>query len=356
MNLKKAIQSAGRWHGIDSKDGFEPMTDEVPCSESEAAKHNWRLGHSSFATLRFSLQRYTFVDYVTQGYIALVGLIILLLHGPRVPLWPFLLLAHAVGLVLIHLLIQLQTRRPANCGLDFLRHIYPILLYSGFYQETGLLSQMLHSGYLDPHFLRLERWMFGWQPGLELMERFPSREVSEVLYAAYFSYYLTVVGVALALLLRDRRQFAHFIAVVSLVFYVCYLTFIFTPVVGPRILGHGIVAQPLPADVTPASPLTTPAAVQAGVFFQIMAWIYQLRSAGRGLPQQSRRSRVVHGLFFVSLPAAHPLGTPGYGNPALHLHRLWPLPLRGGRCCRGADGGYAYSPWQPALFQISSSQ
>ena len=251
------------------------MTKDVQCSESEASKHAGRLAKSSFSTFHASFRRYTFVDYAAQGYIVLVGLIILLLHSPRVPLWPFLLPAHAVGLVLVHLLIQLHARRPVNRGIDFLRHTYPILLYFGFYQETGLLNQILYSGYLDPHFMRLERWMFGWQPGLELMERFPSRAVSEVLYAAYFSYYLMVVGVPLALLLRDRRQFAHFISVVSLVFYVCFLTFIFTPVVGPRILCHGIVAQTLPADVTPVSPHTTPAAVQAGVFFQIMAWIYE---------------------------------------------------------------------------------
>lgn len=251
------------------------MTKQIQCSEIADSKHAGRLAQSSFSTFRSSFERYAFVDYVTQGYIAVVGLIILLLHSPRVPLWPFLLLSHAAGLVLVHLLIQLHSRRPANRGLYFLRHTYPILLYSVFYEETGLLNQMLYSGYLDPHFLRLERWMFGWQPGLELMERFPSRGLSEVLYAAYFSYYLMVVGVALALLLRDRRQFAHFISVVSLVFYVCYLIYIFMPVVGPRILCHGIVAQPLPADVTPASPLTTPAAVQKGVFFQIMAWIYE---------------------------------------------------------------------------------
>ena len=94
------------------------MTKEVQRSESEASKHAGRPAHSSFSTFRSSFQRYTFVDYATQGYIALVGLIILLLHSPRVPLWPFLLLAHAVGLVLVHLLIQLHTRRPANCGLD----------------------------------------------------------------------------------------------------------------------------------------------------------------------------------------------------------------------------------------------
>ena len=220
-------------------------------------------------------RHYALIDYATQGYIALVGLIIVFAHSPRVPFWPLLLMAHGAGLVLIHWMIQLHSRHPANRLLDFLRHSYPILLYAGFYCETGLLSQMLSTGYLDPHFLRLEKWLFGWQPSLELMERCPSRLLSEVLYASYFSYYLMIGGVGLALLLRDRRQFAHYISVVSLVFYVCYLIYIFTPVAGPRILCPGIVGVQLPPDVMPAKMPVTPESVGAGVFFRIMAWIYE---------------------------------------------------------------------------------
>jgi len=225
--------------------------------------------------IHWPFQHYAFIDYATQGYIAVAGLIILFGHSPRVPIWPMMLLAHAAGPVLVHSIIQFHARHPANQLLDFLRHFYPILFYAGFYHETGLLNQMLYTGYLDPHFLRLEKWLFGWQPGLEFMERCPSRLLSEVLYASYFSYYVMIGGVGLALLLRDRRQFAHYISVVSLVFYVCYLIFIFTPVVGPRILCRGIISTPLPPDVVPATPPATPESVGAGVFFQIMAWIYE---------------------------------------------------------------------------------
>ena len=218
---------------------------------------------------------YVFIDYATQGYIALVGLIILAGRGPRIPHWAWLVAIHAAGFVLLHLLIQMQARWPANRLLDFLRSYYPILLYAGFYSETGLLNQMLSGGYLDPHFLRLEQWLFGWQPGLDLVERFPSRWLAEILYGAYFSYYVMIGGVGLALLLRDRKQFAHFVSVVSFVFYICYLIFIFIPVVGPRILCPDMVRWPLPSDVVPAHPITTPASVEASVFYQIMAWIYQ---------------------------------------------------------------------------------
>ena len=230
---------------------------------------------SSAPLPRRFFRHYAFIDYATQIYIALVAMIILVGHSPRVPFWPTMLLAHAAGFVLIHLMIQLYARLPANFLFDFLRHYYPILCYGAFYYETGLLNQMLYTGYLDPYFLRFEEWLFGWQPGLEFMERCPSRLLSEILYAAYFSYYLMIGGVGLALLLRDRRQFAHFISVVSFVFYICYLIYIFTPVVGPRILSQGVVTTPLPPDVVPATPPAVPPSVGAGVFFQIMALIYE---------------------------------------------------------------------------------
>lgn len=220
------------------------------------------------------MKRYAFIDYATQGYMALVGVIILLFHSDRLPGWPWLLLAHVAGLVVVHSVIVLYAHFPRHRVLDFLRHYYPILLYTGFYRETGALNQMIYAGYLDPHFLRLEQKLFGFQPGLEVMEMFPSRWVAEILYCAYFSYYIMIGGVGLALLIRNRREFAHYISVVSFVFYVCYLTYIFTPVVGPRIVYRGIVHEALPVDVLPETNPDPPESVQASVFFRIMAVIY----------------------------------------------------------------------------------
>lgn len=231
------------------------------------------------------MKRYAFVDYATQGYIALVALLVLLFHGERLTLWPWLLLAHGAGFALIHGLIRIHARFPANRPLDLLRHYYPIPLFIVFYRETELLNQMFHAGYLDPHFLRFEQWLFGMQPGLELMKRFPERWLAELLYAAYFSYYLMIAGVGLALLRRDRRQFAHFISVVSFVFYVCYTIYIFVPVVGPRIVYRGLVDQPLPQEVVRISDFDPPASVQGAVFFRIMAWIYDhFEAAGAAFP------------------------------------------------------------------------
>ena len=221
------------------------------------------------------MKHYTFIDYATQAYIALAALVVLLFHGARLAIWPWLLLAHAVGFLLVHALVRLAARFPANRFLDFGRQLYPIPLYLGFYHETGMLNQMFGPGYWDVHFLKAERWLFGMQPGLELMQRFPSRWLAEVLYAAYFSYYLMIVGMGVALLLRNRREFAHFISVVSLVFYVCYTIYIFAPVIGPRIVDLGLLDVRLAPEVMPATNLDPPASVQRAIFFRFMGWIYE---------------------------------------------------------------------------------
>lgn len=219
-------------------------------------------------------RHYTFIDFATQGYMIAVGGLILLLHDQAVSHWPWLLLAHAVVIVLVHGMIQGHARWPANQVLNFLRHFYPVLLYTGFYRETGELNQMLMTGYLDPFFVRLEEQIFGTQPSLAFMQMLPFWPVGELFYASYFSYYVMIVGVGLALFVRDRRHFFHYVSVVSFVFYVCYLIYIFTPVMGPRIFERPIDGYELPARFRPEGSLDIPAAIEAGFFFRIMAWIY----------------------------------------------------------------------------------
>lgn len=161
----------------------------------------------------------------------------------------------------------------------FLRRAYPILLYTAFYRETGVLNRMFFENYLDPELIRVEDRLFGGQPSLWLMERYPWRWLSEVLYAAYFSYYLMIVGVGIALYVRDRRQFDHFVGVVSVVFYCCYATYLVLPVVGPRIFYQDWQALGLATDALPAVVPAFPEAVRAGWFHRLMRGIYDVFEA-----------------------------------------------------------------------------
>ncbi len=222
------------------------------------------------------MKNYTFVDYATQAYIGLVGLLILGFHNATVPAWPKLLAAHAAGLVLIHWLIQAQARNPRNWPLNFLRHFYPVLLYTAFFTETGLLNRMFFREYLDPMIAQWEQQIFGCQPSVLFMEKLPWLVVSELFYISYFSYYVMIVGVGIALFVRSRRQFFHYISVVSFLFYVCYVIYIILPVIGSRAFFRQVDGYSLPEAIQQLAVTDLyPEAVQAGVFFHIMKWIYR---------------------------------------------------------------------------------
>ena len=164
-----------------------------------------------------------------------------------------------------------RTRQPGKL-LDFLRHFYPVLLYTAFFCETALLNRMFCPEYLDPMVIRWDQALFGCQPSVLFMQKLPCLALSELLYAAYFSYYLMIGGVGIALFVRNRQQFLHYISVVSFVFYVCYLIYIFLPVIGPRSSARRAGGYALPADVQRlATSDVYPAAIQGGLFYRIMA-------------------------------------------------------------------------------------
>lgn len=232
------------------------------------------------------MKHYTFVDYATQGYIALVGLLILFFHNERVPGWQYLLPAHVVAFGAVHALLLAHARRRTHRVLDFLRHFYPVLLYTAFYRETGILNEMFTPTYLDPLFIRFEQWLFGFQPSLAFMNALPYLVVSELMYAAYFSYYVMIVGIGLTLFLRERTRFFHYVSVVSFVFYCCYLMYIFLPVSGPRLFFREVDNYRLGAEWLAwgaAHPL--PDVIQRGVFYQLIAAIYAaFEPAGAAMP------------------------------------------------------------------------
>ena len=244
------------------------------------------------------MKNYAFVDYATQAYMALVGLLILFFHNDTVPNWTGLLGAHVAGLVLLHCLIQVYARHKTVKLLDFLRHFYPVLLYTAFFVETGSLNRMFFPEYLDPMVARWEQGLFGCQPSVLFMEKLPWLAVSELFYISYFSYYVMIGGVGVALFLRNRQQFFHYVSVVSFLFFVCYLIYIVLPVIGSRAFFHQVEGYSLPAATQALAVTDTyPEAVQAGFFFGAMRWVYRVFEApGAALPS----SHVVVALCTVS--------------------------------------------------------
>jgi len=229
-----------------------------------------RLGEADAPRAR---RTYEFIDFATQGYLAAAGLLILFFHGRGLPGWPWLLAGHAVAMAAVHCLLVAYRARPCNRFLNFVRHFYPILLYTPFYRETSLLNLLFVHHYLDPAFLRFEERLFRCQPSVAFMNALPYRAVSELFYLSYFSYYVMIAGVGLALYFRKRTAFFHYVSVVSFVFYVCYLTYIFLPVLGPPAFFIPLDNYPAQASL-PYFPLAFPESVKGGTFFMIMKFVY----------------------------------------------------------------------------------
>jgi membrane-associated phospholipid phosphatase len=232
------------------------------------------------------MKHYSFVDYATQGYTLLVGVVVLVFHNATVPRWPWIVAAHGAILIAVHALILVNQRIQGAASLTFLRHFYPVALYLWFFSQTGWLNRMFFSEYMDPTIIRWEQALFGCQPSVVFMEKLPYLPISEIFYASYFSYYIMIVGIGIALYAREPRQFYHYVSVISFVFYFCYALYILLPIIGPRVFFHDVAGYSLPEAIQQLAPTDTfPRAVQKGPFFHIMGFIYGVFEApGAALP------------------------------------------------------------------------
>ena len=213
---------------------------------------------------------------------------------------------------------------------------------------------MFFSDYLDPLVAHWEQRFFGCQPSVLFMEKLPWLAVSELFYASYFSYYIMIVGVGIALFLRSRQQFFHYVSVVSFLFYVCYLIYICRA--GDRVPGVLPAGGWLCAAGGDAAPgrdgRVSRGRAGGGLLPDHEVDLSRVRGAGRGVPQQPCGGGPVHGVLLVPLPAAHPLPPPGGRAAALLFDGVLPLPLRGGCPGRAGDGGRADSHRQLALLPV----
>jgi membrane-associated phospholipid phosphatase len=239
---------------------------------------------------------YRFVDYATQAYLFLVGILILFFHRGRVPHFYLYLVAHGIGILLIHAFVVASARRPENRFYSFFRHFYPLMLYAFLYRESEQLNLMFVDKYLDPAFIALEERIFGFQPAVVFMSAFPHPWISEFFYMSYFSYYVMIAGVCLALYFRRREEFWHYLALLSFVFYVCFLAFMFLPVAGPPAF-YMEIPRYLDQQRLPYYPLEFPASVTLGPFFYVMGFLYSLFETGGGAFPSSHVAAAVCILF-----------------------------------------------------------
>lgn len=181
------------------------------------------------------------VDIVLSVYLAVAGAALFFPH--RAPGWPALAAFH-VGLILLALrpgvigrwlgAVARRLPRISTIVADW----YPLALVPALYTELATLNVAVWNGrYFDGVILSIEQSLFGGQPSHELAAALPLLPLSEVLHAAYLSYYVIIYGPPLILYLMRRREAFHAsVFTLMLAFAAHYVFFIYFPVQGPRYL------------------------------------------------------------------------------------------------------------------------
>ena len=168
------------------------------------------------------------VDLLLLAYLAIVS-VVAVFRAPKAPDCWWLLLAHALVVVLVYLV----TRPGLGPVGRTIREIYPLLLLPALYSELDILNSIPVTGH-DQLVQQWELLLFGSQISREWWQAAPSRFWSTVFHSAYLSYYLIISAPALYFAWRgDLQAVRRFVLVVITTFVICYLVFIFFPVGGP---------------------------------------------------------------------------------------------------------------------------
>ena len=131
-----------------------------------------------------------------------------------------------------------------------LGEIYLPLMFPFFYAELEYLGLIFFDfeSSLDPALIRLEEWIFGFQPSLVWSRAWPWPWFHELMEFAYFSYYFLAAAFLLLVFRargvpRDERWDAvrDFVRDLSTTMLVCYTFYTLLPAWGPKYFRAGYV-------------------------------------------------------------------------------------------------------------------
>jgi len=111
---------------------------------------------------------------------------------------------------------------------------YPLLLWGFFFEATTQMSLVIWNNYWDVFIQKIDQFIFGYQPAMEWGIKFSSYFLQEFFHFWYISYYFMILGIGILFYVKDRKLFHKYFFGITFVFYMCYLTYLFVPVIGGR--------------------------------------------------------------------------------------------------------------------------
>jgi membrane-associated phospholipid phosphatase len=174
-------------------------------------------------------------DFVFIVYI-LISSIFIFAGYNHMPQPLFHLAFRLAVLLFIFLLIVLYNKFP-GWFMKFVRNFYVLPILAFWYTESYYFHGIFFN-YIDPDIVRWEGTIFGLQPSLEFSKLLPRTVISEIMYSAYFSFYIIIFLVCLLVYLKNNTHYP--VVVFSIIFSFClmYIFFMIVPSMGPHYWFH----------------------------------------------------------------------------------------------------------------------
>jgi len=177
--------------------------------------------------------RFYLFDKVVIGYCLLMDVLILVLARPLGRFYDeftFYAGMALIAFVIVRLVDPSRSRLSA-----FVRLLYPAIMFTFFYRETGHLMFLLHSHFFDAQLTAFEASVFGVNPTLYIDRTLLDPWLTELFSMSYFGYYFIIPVFLIVVFFRRRYEvIANFMAASTLTFFLSYLLFFVYPIEGPR--------------------------------------------------------------------------------------------------------------------------
>ncbi len=135
-------------------------------------------------------------------------------------------------------------KRIPNKITSLLKNIYPLLFLSYFYGETVYIKNIIFPTDLDAHFAKIDQWLFDCQPSMEFSRFFNSDFFREIMFMSYFSYYLMIAIVCIAICFLKPFEARKSLFLVTFSFYMYYILYIILPIIGPQYYFNSTAYEP----------------------------------------------------------------------------------------------------------------
>lgn len=194
-----------------------------------------------------SQSRFPLYWRVLTGYVFVFALIFVLISPQDPDKLRSLSTTRIIFLVFVYL-CYLSSKYLSGKYRDFAQWLLAYSSLSFLYKDTAVLNTMSPIGSIDSFLMKVDSFIFGFQPSLEFSKVFASAFFSELFFSAYFFYYLFPLILGCYLLIKNPCKIVSFATTLIVSFVIYYIVFISVPAYGPQfffsppenqIQGHG---------------------------------------------------------------------------------------------------------------------